>query len=93
MPHVAPVILPQLLKVIVRPEVYSARTRSRAVHIFNTISSFIYHMSYTYHVSIHGMSLACCKPFLYACLKSWESMGLYSYHTVWGKILKNFIGW
>ena len=51
MPQVAPVILPQLLKVIVQPEVYSARTRSRAVHIFNTISSFIFQMSYTFPVS------------------------------------------
>ena len=54
MPQVAPVILPQLLKVIVQPEVYSVRTRSRAVHIFNTISNFIYSMSYTFPVSVCG---------------------------------------
>ena len=54
MPQVAPVILPQLLKVIVQPEVYSVRTRSRAVHIFNTISNFIYSMSYTFPVSACG---------------------------------------
>jgi hypothetical protein len=54
MPQVAPVILPQLLKVIVQPGVYSPRTRGRAVHIFNTISTFIFHMSYTFPVSEDG---------------------------------------
>ena len=50
MPQVVPVILSQQLKVIVQREVYSPRTRGRAVHIFNTISSFIFHMSYTFPV-------------------------------------------
>ena len=59
MPHVAPVILPQLLKLIAEPAVYSVRTRSRAVHIFNTISNFIYNMSYTFPVSqCYGMGRA-----------------------------------
>ena len=50
MPQVVPAILSQLLMVIVQQEVCSPRTHGRAVHIFNTISSFIFHMSYTFPV-------------------------------------------
>ena len=51
MPQVAPVILPQLVKVIVHSEVYGARTRARAVHIFHTCATLIYAMSHTFPVS------------------------------------------
>ena len=66
MPQVAPVILPYLLKVIVQPDVYSVRTRSRAVHIFNNISTFIYGMSYTFPVRDYLITdlvyyLTCCR--------------------------------
>ncbi|XP_019850616.1 PREDICTED: importin-9-like [Amphimedon queenslandica] len=44
-PHVCPVILPQLLRVIGSPQVYSIRTRSRAISIFRTLSQLIYAMS------------------------------------------------
>ena len=50
-PQVAPVILPCLLKVIVQTETYSVRTRSRAVHIFNTLASLVYGMTGRYQVS------------------------------------------
>ena len=49
-PQVAPVILPCLLKVIVQDETYSVRTRSRAVHIFNTLAALVYSMSGRYQV-------------------------------------------
>lgn len=48
MPHVAPVIFPQLLRILLQPTVYSVRTRSRAVHIFNTCATLIYAISAAY---------------------------------------------
>lgn len=44
MPHVAPVILPEMYKIFVHAELYSIRTRSRAADIFNTCASLIYAM-------------------------------------------------
>lgn len=41
-PLVAPVILPQLLRVIAEPQLYSVRTRSRAVNIFMTLTRLIH---------------------------------------------------
>nr|CAB3256618.1 importin-9 [Phallusia mammillata] len=42
MPHVAPVVLPELLKIFLQSDTYSIRTRSRAVEIFNTCTSLIH---------------------------------------------------
>ncbi|XP_066017141.1 importin-9 isoform X1 [Pocillopora verrucosa] len=41
MPHVAPVILPEMYKIFIHSEKYSIRTRSRAADIFNTCASLI----------------------------------------------------
>uniref|UniRef100_A0A8C2HK65 Importin 9 n=1 Tax=Cyprinus carpio TaxID=7962 RepID=A0A8C2HK65_CYPCA len=41
MPDVAPVILPQMYKIFTMAEVYSIRTRSRAVEIFTTCANLI----------------------------------------------------
>jgi len=41
MPQVAPVILPEMFKIFSQAEVYSIRTRSRAVNIFNTCAGLI----------------------------------------------------
>ncbi|XP_029213393.2 importin-9-like isoform X4 [Acropora millepora] len=41
MPHVAPVILPEMYKIFIHAELYSIRTRSRAADIFNTCASLI----------------------------------------------------
>ncbi|KAG7472163.1 hypothetical protein MATL_G00105990 [Megalops atlanticus] len=42
MPFVAPVILPEMYKIFTMAEVYSIRTRSRAVEIFTTCANLIY---------------------------------------------------
>ncbi|XP_073252649.1 importin-9-like [Porites lutea] len=41
MPHVAPLILPEMYKIFVHADLYSIRTRSRAADIFNTCASLI----------------------------------------------------
>ncbi|KAK2163574.1 hypothetical protein LSH36_77g04009 [Paralvinella palmiformis] len=41
MPRVAPVILPEMYKIFTQDEVYSIRTRGRAVDIFNTCAGLI----------------------------------------------------
>ncbi|CAH3045821.1 unnamed protein product [Pocillopora meandrina] len=41
MPHVVPVILPEMYKIFIHAEMHSIRTRSRAVDIFNTCASLI----------------------------------------------------
>ncbi|KAI0216737.1 Importin-9 [Lamellibrachia satsuma] len=43
--QVAPVILPEMYKIFTQAEVYSVRTRGRAVDIFNTMTSLISHMA------------------------------------------------
>uniref|UniRef100_H2ZMC2 Importin N-terminal domain-containing protein n=1 Tax=Ciona savignyi TaxID=51511 RepID=H2ZMC2_CIOSA len=43
-PHIAPVILPELLKIFVQQDHFSIRTRSRAVEIFNTCICMIHTM-------------------------------------------------
>lgn len=71
LPHIAPIILPQLVQVIMQAEVskmagrlffshprvpkpfrqmYSVRTRSRAVHIFSVLAGLCYAMSETFTV-------------------------------------------
>jgi len=42
MPQVAPIVLPEMLKIFVRDDVYSIRTRSRSVEIFKTCTALIY---------------------------------------------------
>ncbi len=44
LPQVVPIVLPTLLKVIVQAELYSVRTRSRAVKIFHTFATLVYSM-------------------------------------------------
>uniref|UniRef100_A0A8B9ZJ41 Importin 9 n=1 Tax=Anas platyrhynchos TaxID=8839 RepID=A0A8B9ZJ41_ANAPL len=44
MPHVAPVILPEMYKIFTMAEVYGIRTRSRAVEIFTTCAHMICNM-------------------------------------------------
>ncbi|XP_076468794.1 importin-9-like [Babylonia areolata] len=41
MGQVAPIVLPELFKIFLGAEVYSVRTRSRAVHIFNVFAGMI----------------------------------------------------
>nr|XP_002127531.1 importin-9 [Ciona intestinalis] len=41
-PHIAPVILPELLKIFLQQDQFSIRTRSRAVEIFNTCICLIH---------------------------------------------------
>ncbi|XP_047141336.1 importin-9 isoform X1 [Hydra vulgaris] len=40
-PHIAPVILPEMLKIFSHPEIYGIRTSSRAASIFSTIMGLI----------------------------------------------------
>lgn len=40
-PHVAPVIFPEMLKIFANPEVYGIRTSARAAHIFSIIAGLI----------------------------------------------------
>lgn len=42
MPHVAPLVLPQMYRIFVEANVYSVRTRGRAVEIFNTCCFLIH---------------------------------------------------
>ncbi|XP_022099879.1 importin-9-like [Acanthaster planci] len=44
MPHVAPVILPEMYRIFVQADVYGIRTRSRAVEIFNECANLIYNI-------------------------------------------------
>ncbi|KAJ1139608.1 hypothetical protein NDU88_005976 [Pleurodeles waltl] len=44
MPHVAPVILPEMYKIFTMAEVYGIRTRSRAVEIFTTCAHMVCNM-------------------------------------------------
>ena len=41
MPQVSPVILPEMFKILSQVDVYSIRTRGRAVNIFNTCAGLI----------------------------------------------------
>jgi len=40
-PHIAPIILPEMLKIFTHPEIYGIRTSSRAASIFSTIAGLI----------------------------------------------------
>eukprot|EP00794_Sanderia_malayensis_P006843 gene6843-7611_t len=48
MPHVAPIILPNVLHIIQHPETYELRTRSRAIDIFNTVADLVALMKEVY---------------------------------------------
>jgi hypothetical protein len=63
-PHVAPVILPQLLRVLLQPQVYSVRTQSRAVHIFHTLSSIMYVASETTPTLVTSLLLPALPQFI-----------------------------
>jgi hypothetical protein len=60
MPQVAPVILPEMYKIFTQAEVYSIRTRSRAVDIFNTCACMI--------ASINELNKGIAKQLLFPVL-------------------------
>ncbi len=51
LPQVVPIVLPALLKVIVQDNLYSVRTRARAVRIFHTFAALVYSMCGRFPVS------------------------------------------
>ena len=65
-PHIAPVLLPEMLKIFSQPEVYGVRTSSRAANIFATLAGLIGLMKEFYK----GVDKQNLQPFLPDFLKS-----------------------
>ncbi|KAI8511530.1 Importin 9 [Branchiostoma belcheri] len=68
MPQVAPVILPEMYKIFTQAEVYSIRTRGRAVEIFTTCANLIY--------TINEINKGAAKTLLFPVLNQFvEALG------------------
>ncbi|XP_071784308.1 importin-9-like [Asterias amurensis] len=63
MPHVAPVILPEMYRIFVQADMYSIRTRGRAVEIFNECANIIYNI-----MSINDSTKDAAKALLFPVL-------------------------